>query len=135
MAKDGTARGGARMGAGRKTKALAEKISEGQAATVMEFTDAAQFQGEDIPPIKDYLKARQKVGSLCAEEVYNETWKWLKERGCAAIVNVQLVEQYAMSVSRWIQCEECISEYGFLASIRQLVPPALPPMLRWHSST
>ena len=87
MAKDGTARGGARMGAGRKTKALAEKISEGQAATVMEFTDAAQFQGEDIPPIKDYLKARQKVGSLCAEEVYNETWKWLKERGCAAIVN------------------------------------------------
>ena len=91
MAKDGTARGGARMGAGRKTKALAEKISEGQAATVMEFTDAAQFQGEDIPPIKDYLKARQKVGSLCAEEVYNETWKWMKERGCAAIVNVQLV--------------------------------------------
>ena len=115
MAKDGTARGGARMGAGRKTKALAEKISEGQAATVMEFTDTAQFQGEDIPPIKDYLKARQKVGSLCAEEVYNETWKWLKERGCAAIVNVQLVEQYAMSISRWIQCEECISEYGFLA--------------------
>ena len=115
MAKDGTARGGARMGAGRKTKALAEKISEGQAATVMEFTDTAQFQGEDIPPIKDYLKARQKVGSLCAEEVYNETWKWLKERGCAAIVNVQLVEQYAMSVSRWIQCEECITEYGFLA--------------------
>lgn len=26
MAKDGTARGGARMGAGRKTKALAEKL-------------------------------------------------------------------------------------------------------------
>ena len=26
-----------------------------------------------------------------------------------------LVEQYAVSVSRWIQCEECISEYGFLA--------------------
>ena len=24
-------------------------------------------------------------------------------------------EQYAVSVSRWIQCEECISEYGFLA--------------------
>ena len=53
MAKDGTARGGARMGAGRTTKALAEKISDGQAATVMEFTDAAQFQGEDIRPLKD----------------------------------------------------------------------------------
>ena len=127
MAKDGTARGGARMGAGRKTKALAEKISEGQAATVMEFTDTAQFQGEDIPPIKDYLKARQKVGSLCAEEVYNETWKWLKERGCAAIVNVQLVEQYAMSVSRWIQCEECISEYGFLAKHPTTGAACAPP--------
>ena len=31
------------------------------------------------------------------------------------LVNNQLIEQYAMSVSRWIQCEECISEYGFLA--------------------
>jgi hypothetical protein len=30
-------------------------------------------------------------------------------------VSTQLVEQYAMSVSRWIQCEECISEFGFLA--------------------
>ena len=73
MAKDGTARGGARMGAGRKTKALAEKISDGQAATVMEFTDAAQFQGEDIHKIKDYLKERKKDGSLCEKEVNNET--------------------------------------------------------------
>ena len=52
---------------------------------------------------------------LCAEEVYKETWLWLKERGCERLVNQQLIEQYAMSVSRWIQCEQCISEYGFLA--------------------
>lgn len=115
MAKDGTSRGGARIGSGRKSKALTEKIHDGQAATVIEFADTAQFNGEDMPPVKDYLKARQKIGSLCAEEIYEETWKWLKERGCAGVVNVQLVEQYAMSVSRWIQCEECISEYGFLA--------------------
>ena len=30
-------------------------------------------------------------------------------------MNSQLIEQYAMSVSRWVQCETCISEYGFLA--------------------
>ena len=47
--------------------------------------------------------------------MYEETWKWLRERGCDRLVNIQLVEQYAVSVSRWIQCEECISEYGFLA--------------------
>ncbi len=31
------------------------------------------------------------------------------------LVNNQLLEQYAMSISRWIQCEEAISEFGFLA--------------------
>ena len=30
-------------------------------------------------------------------------------------MTVPQIEQYAMSVSRWIQCEQCISEYGFLA--------------------
>ena len=83
---------------------------------VMELPEPPAFEGADVPPIKEYLKARQKNGKdLCAAEVYEETWKWLKERGCDRLVNSQLVEQYAMSVSRWIQCEECISEYGFLA--------------------
>ena len=31
MAKDGTSRGGARVGAGRKPKALADKVKDGQA--------------------------------------------------------------------------------------------------------
>ena len=30
-------------------------------------------------------------------------------------MNVQLINQYAMSVARQIQCEQCISEFGFLA--------------------
>ena len=116
MAKDGTNRGGARVGSGRKPKALADKISKGSSAMAMELPEPPAFEGADVPPIKEYLKARQKNGKdLCAAEVYEETWKWLKERGCDRLVNSQLVEQYAMSVSRWIQCEECISEYGFLA--------------------
>lgn len=116
MAKDGTARGGARTGAGRKPKALAGKIGEGGSAAVMDLPEPPAIDGADMPPVKDYLKAAQKSGKdLCAAEVYEETWKWLKERGCERFVGVQLVEQYAMSVSRWIQCEECISEYGFLA--------------------
>ncbi|MCF0259917.1 MAG: P27 family phage terminase small subunit, partial [Erysipelotrichaceae bacterium] len=44
-----------------------------------------------------------------------DTWNWLKARGCEKQVNPQLLEEYAMSVSRWIQCEEAISEFGFLA--------------------
>ena len=116
MAKDGTNRGGTRVGAGRKPKALVDKIKDGDAAQVIELPSPPTFEGVDVPPIKEYLKAKQKMGKdLCAEEVYKETWIWLKERGCERLVNQQLIEQYAMSVSRWIQCEQCISEYGFLA--------------------
>lgn len=116
MAKDGTNRGGQRVGAGRKSKALTDKISEGRTVGAMVLPEPAAFEGVDVPPVKDYLKATQKNGKdLCAEEVFKETWDWLKERGCEKLVNRQLIDQYAMLVSRWIQCEECISEYGFLA--------------------
>jgi len=116
MAKDGTNRGGARPGTGPKPKALVDKISEGRTDNLFVLPSPTDIDGEDIPPVKDYLKATQKSGKdLCAEEVYIDTYKWLKARGCEKLVNTQLIEQYAMSVSRWIQCEECISEYGFLA--------------------
>ena len=116
MAKDGTMRGGARVGSGRKSKALTEKIDSGLAATVIDLPEPAEISGEDVPLVKDFLKAAQKSGiDLCAEDVFKSTFLWLKERGCERLVNTQLIEQYAMSVSRWVQCETCISEYGFLA--------------------
>lgn len=116
MAKDGTARGGARPGTGPKRKALTDKINDGVSAMVIDLPEPSSFEGADMPPVKEYLRAKQKNGrDLCAAEVYEETWRWLKERGCDRLVSTQLIEQYAMSVSRWIQCEECISDYGFLA--------------------
>ena len=116
MAKDGTARGGQRVGAGRKSKALTDKIADGRLNGAQVLPEPAEMEGTDVPPVKDYLKAAQKNGKdLCAEDIYIETYKWLKDRSCEMLVNNQLIEQYAMSVSRWIQCEECISEYGFLA--------------------
>ena len=116
MAKDGTNRGGARPGTGPKKRPLIDKINDGKAENSMILPEPAEFEGADVPPIKDYLKATQKNGkSLCAEDVFVSTYKWLKTCGCEKLVNVQLIEQYAMSVSRWIQCEEAISEFGFLA--------------------
>jgi hypothetical protein len=95
---------------------LFEKIQEGKADEAVVLPEPAQLDGIDVPPIKDFMKATQKNGKdLCAEEVFRNTWKWLKERGCEKQVSQTLIEQYAMSVSRWIQCEECVSEYGFLA--------------------
>lgn len=116
MAKDGTARGGARPGSGPKRKPLTDKIKEGKSAKIIDLPDALNLEGEDMPPVKDYMKEHQKNGiELCAEDIFTETWEWLKKIGCTEFVNVQLINQYAMSVARQIQCERCISEYGFLA--------------------
>ncbi|MCM1439310.1 MAG: P27 family phage terminase small subunit [Roseburia sp.] len=114
MAKDGTQRGGARVGAGRKPKPLTDKIKEGKSANVM--MKPADLESSDIPPVKEFLTEVQRDGtSLCAAEVYEETYAWLVQRNCEKIVSRQLVEQYAMSVSRWIHCEQIISKYGYIA--------------------
>ena len=116
MAKDGTNRGGPRPGTGPKKKALIDKINDGTADSEKILPQPADIEGYDIPPVKDYLKAKQKSGKdLCAEDVFIATYKWLKNCGCEKLVTLQQIEQYAMSVSRWIQCEEAISEFGFLA--------------------
>lgn len=82
MAKDGTMRGGARVGSGRKAKALSEKIDNGLSASVMDLPEPADMKGEDVPPVKDFMKAAQKSGiDLCAEDVFKSTYLWLKERG------------------------------------------------------
>ncbi len=62
------------------------------------------------------MKAKQKNGKdLAAPDVIKSVHRWLKKRGCEKLVSEQLIDQYAMSVSRWIQCEEAVSEFGFLA--------------------
>lgn len=98
MSKDGTNRGGARPGAGRKPKAISEKIASGNPGgrklTVVDFGDeAGNLMGSEMPPVKDYLKAKQKDGSVtCAEEIYKETWEWLRERKCDHLVTTQQIE-------------------------------------------
>lgn len=121
MARDGTARGSnIKVNAGRKKKALTEKIATGNPGgrqlKVMELPEATDLEGVDVPEPSAYLKSKQKAGGeFDAENIYKQTWLWLKERGCEKLVSRQLIEQYAMSVSRLIQCEEAISEYGFLS--------------------
>ena len=106
MAKDGTNRGGRRVRAGDKPKPLAEKIAAGEDADIIEFTptalegadldDAADLVGEDMPSPSEYLSARQKDGKpLGADEIYKETWIWLKNRGCEKLVNKRLLVSYS----------------------------------------
>ena len=71
MAKDGTNRGGARIGAGAKKKPLAEKIAEGNPGkrklTIIDFEDqAADLEGQQIPKPSKLLSATQKDGKPLA---------------------------------------------------------------------
>ena len=125
MARDGTNRGGRRIRAGDKPEALADKIAGGRMAHIMEFpmteldgtdlVDAADLYGEEMPNPSEYLSARQRNGKpLGADEIFRETWLWLKERGCERLVNPRLIESYAQAFARFIQCEEAMSQYGLI---------------------
>ena len=105
---------------GRPKKPLTEKIIEGNPGkrklTVLEFERPADLEGADMPPPKEFLSAVQRDGSaLAADEIYKETWEWLSERGCSRFVSPALLERYAMSAARWIQCETAITRYGYLS--------------------
>ena len=114
MAKDGTNRGGARPGAGRPRKALTEKIAEGKTAEVM--MQPTDMESTETPPVREFMQELQRDGTkLLADDVYTETYQWLKERSCEKIVSRQLVEQYAMSISRWIHCEQIVTKYGYIS--------------------
>nr|DAZ16782.1 MAG TPA: Portal [Caudoviricetes sp.] len=55
-------RGGQRVGAGRKSKALTDKIADGRLNGAMVLPEPAEIEGADVPPVKEYLKAAQKNG-------------------------------------------------------------------------
>lgn len=113
--------GGARPGAGRKKKPLSEKIIDGNPGKAplkkLQFGNIdVDLAGEDMPPIAEYLKQVTKNSNQnLTPQIYEDTWKWLYERGCTQFVKKELIEQYALYVTRWIQCEEGINQYGLLA--------------------
>lgn len=130
IAKDGTYRGGRRVKAGGKPQTAVEKIEKGKRVEILmndipEFTpeelesvdlpDGVLLDGADMPAPSDYLSAKQKNGlPLGADEIYKETWSWLKQRNCENLVNPRLLESYSQAFARYIQCEDAISQFGLL---------------------
>ena len=108
-------RGGARAGAGRKKKAVIDKITE-KSNHPIEVLDIPEVDGVEMPKPKDILSATQRDGkSFMAKEIYEETWEWLTKIGCHTVVSPQVIERYAMCAARWIQCEQMTNELGFLS--------------------
>ena len=78
--------------------------------------DIPEVEGVEMPKPHEFLSAEQRDGStLQAEEIYKETWEWLRKVGCAAKVSPHLLERYAVCSARWIQCEEMTNRMGFLS--------------------
>ena len=86
-------RGGARPGAGRKKSAVKEKAESGNpGGRRLEVLDIPEVEGVEMPKPHEFLSAEQRDGStLQAEEIYKETWEWLRKVGCAAKVSPQLL--------------------------------------------
>ena len=124
-------RGGARPGAGRKKSAVKEKAENGNpGGRRLEVLDIPEVEGVDMPKPHEFLSAEQRDGStLQAEEIYKETWEWLKKVGCAAKVSPQLLERYAMCSARWIQCEEMTNRMGFLSKHPTTQKPIPSPFI------
>lgn len=115
MAKDGTTRGGMRIGSGRKKKSLEEKLLEGKVSSDKIQKSHADVDDFQVPALKNFMTAKQRNGEkLFSEEIYSEIWQWLKKNNCENLVDNQLIEQYVMSVARWRQCEEYISKLGLI---------------------
>lgn len=110
-------RGGARQGAGRKKSAVKDKAASGNPGKrPLKVLNIPELEGIEMPVPHDFLSADQIDGStLQAKDIFEETWGWLKQVGCASKVQKQLIERYAMSVARWIQCEECTNKFGLLS--------------------
>ena len=126
--------GGARVGAGQKKKPLTDKLQNGNPGhrplEVVTF-QAADLPAETMPPPKEYMAARQKDGGgTVAVDVYESTWQWLKERGCSHLIPAQVLEHYAQTVGRWVQCEEAISTYGFLGKHPTTGAPIASPFVQ-----
>lgn len=129
MAKDGTNRGGMRVGAGKKRKPLEEKILEGKTTDSAKI--GAKSSAKKIKPPKKYLTAEQRDGTkLYSRQIYRETCDWIAAHGCDAFVAKQLIENYAQVTARHIQCEEYLSKYGLVGKHPTTGEPISSPFFK-----
>jgi hypothetical protein len=87
MARDGTNRGGRRVRAGTKPEPLADRLADGRTDRIL-ATD-------EMPEPYDFTSTDT-------------------DKGCAQFVSKRLLEAYAQSFVRFIQCEKAISDFGLL---------------------
>lgn len=109
MAKDGTRRGGARLGAGRKPKTNSIKKSVKKVDDILKNTRVSKEEYEQYPQCGELLKG------TTAEEIYYSVYKFADQRGACDDLAQEIVELFAMSYSRWAEAEKKLNEQGLTA--------------------
>lgn len=101
----------------------------------MQKNKYSALEALEMPPVKEYLSAVQRDGTeLCAADVLCNTVSWLKSKGVQGVVPEHLVEQYALSVARWIHLEAMISKYGYIAKHPTTGAPVQSPYVAMAQS-
>jgi hypothetical protein len=116
-------RGGARPGAGRPKKPLADKLLEGnpgkRTLTVLKFDGKTGNTGKPgpenskksnaaKPKIPTYLDVAAKEGGDVlpqASEIYATLSDWIADAGCSEFVAPNLVEDFAFLRRGYLECE------------------------------
>ena len=105
--------GGARPGAGRKKKSLADKLLEGNPGhQKLMVLDLAGNPLPTEPPEYTPYYGSKKAGSPDAEDIYRETVAWLQQTGCGHLVQPSMVFDYAITKAHWYECERYITTNG-----------------------
>ena len=113
MAKDGTRRGGARPGAGRKKKSAKPEQPE----NVLQFTDVTEDERESFPKFNHLLYDAEGKFSLAeAESIYYSVYRYAKKNNAADKLPREIVESFAVAYTRWVQVEREITQKGFIAA-------------------
>lgn len=99
--------GGYRPNAGRPKKSATEKILNGNPGKrpieILEFEDESKI-----------LKKPANWLSPKAKEIWKEVYDWLEKIGCTKGILPYNLDEYAHCKSRWLECEEAITNHGFL---------------------
>jgi len=113
------ARGGARPGAGRKKKPLAEKILDGNPGkrplTSVQFDEAIE-DGGLAPP--DFLRIASKETAEnypTADLIFEQVAIWLQGTGVAHLVSQTLIEDFAINRRAFFECEYMNKRLGRIA--------------------
>ena len=108
-------KGGARPGAGRPKKPIAEKLLDGNPGkkpiTVLKFEN--ELQNLPLPP--SYLDIASQEGDDTlpkASEIYNALAYYIDRAGCTSFVSPALIEGFAYLWRSFLECEYVNKKHG-----------------------